>query len=277
MVAGGSGFVGGHLVDALRARGDSVAVASLRDPDAAARACERADVVVNLAGAPVAKRWTGARKAEIRRSRVESTRALMDRIAKFERKPLAYISASAIGYYGTSLTQTFVETSPPGTDFLARVCEDWEREANRATDLGVRVAVVRTGIVLGPDGGALPMMLPPFRFGLGGRLASGAQWMSWIHIDDLIDAYLHAIDGTAGAINATAPEPVTNAEFTQTLAEVVRRPAIVPVPEFALKALFGEGALILTEGQRVLPERTLASGYRFRYPELEPALRSLLR
>lgn len=233
--------------------------------------------MVNLTGAAVAKRWTSARKAEIRRSRVELTRALLDRIGSLERKPVAYVSASAIGYYGTSLTETFVETSPPGTDFLARVCHDWEREANRAANLGMRVAVVRTGIVLGPDGGALPMMLPPFRLGLGGKLATGAQWMSWIHIDDLIDAYLHAIDGTAGAINATAPAPVTNAEFTRTLGEVLRRPAILPVPEFALKALFGEGALILTEGQRVLPERTLASGYHFRYPDLETALRSLLR
>lgn len=261
----------------MRARGDLVVVTSLRDIDEAAKACEHADVIVNLSGAPVAKRWTPARKVEIRRSRVELTRALLDRIAHFERKPLAYISASAIGYYGTSLTETFVEMSPPGTDFLARVCEDWEREANRAAELGTRVAIVRTGLVLGPDGGALPMMLPPFRFGLGGKLASGEQWMSWIHIEDLTDAYLHAIDGTTGAINATAPDPVTNAEFTRTLARVLGRPAVLPVPEFALKAIFGEGASILTEGQRVLPERTLASGYRFRYPELEPALRSLLR
>ncbi len=225
----------------------------------------------------MARRWTNAQKAEIRRSRVELTRGLLDRIAKFEKKPLAYVSASAIGYYGTSFTETFVETSSPGTDFLARVCLDWEREANRATELGIRVAIVRTGLVLGPDGGALPMMLPAFRFGLGGKLASGTQWMSWIHIEDLIDAYKHAIDGTDGAINATAPEPVTNAEFTHLLGDVLRRPTIFPVPDFVLKALFGEGEMILTEGQRVQPERTLASGYRFRYPELEPALRSLLR
>jgi len=245
--------------------------------DAAAHACAQAEVVVNLSGAPVARRWTAAHKAEIRRSRVELTRALLDRIATFEKKPVAYVSASAIGYYGTSPDETFVETSSPGTDFLARVCLDWEREANRAGEFGIRVAIVRTGVVLGPDGGALPMMLPAFRFGLGGKLASGAQWMSWIHIEDLVDAYLHAIDGTAGAINATAPEPVTNAEFTRTLGDVLRRPTVFPVPKFALEALFGEGAMILTEGQRVLPERTLASGYRFRYPELEPALRSLLR
>jgi hypothetical protein len=261
----------------LRARGDDVVVTSLGNLDAAARACAHADVVINLAGAPVAQRWTNSHKVAIRYSRVELTRALLERIAQLEKKPVAYVSASAVGYYGTSLTETFIETSSPGTDFLARVCLDWEREANRATELGMRVAIVRTGVVLGPDGGALPMMLPAFRFGLGGKLASGKQWMSWIHIEDLIDAYLHAIDGTDGALNATAPEPVTNAEFTHVLGEVLRRPTVFPVPELALKALFGEGAMILSEGQRVLPERTLASGYRFRYPDLEPALRSLLR
>jgi len=260
----------------LRARGDDVVVTSLRNLDAAALACAQADVVVNLTGAPVAQRWTNSHRAAIRRSRVELTRSFIERIARLERKPVAYVSASAVGYYGTSFTETFVETSSPGTDFLARVCLDWEREANRATELGMRVAVVRTGLVLGSDGGALPLMLPAFRFGLGGRLASGRQWMSWIHIEDLIDAYLHAIDGTEGAINATAPEPVTNAEFTRVLGRVLRRPTMFPVPEFALKALFGEGAMILSEGQRVLPERTLASGYHFRYPDLEPALRSLL-
>jgi uncharacterized protein (TIGR01777 family) len=265
------------LVDALRARGDDVVVTSLRNIDAAAQACARADVVVNLAGAPVARRWTNAQKSKIRRSRVELTRALLERIAGFDKKPVAFVCASAVGYYGTSLTETFVETSSPGADFLAHVCLDWEREANRASEFGMRVAIVRTGLVLGPDGGALPMMLPAFRFGLGGKLASGAQWMSWIHIEDLIDTYLHAIDGTDGAINATAPEPVTNAEFTRTLGDVLRRPTVLPVPDVVLKTLFGEGATILIEGQRVMPERTLASGYRFRYPELEPALRSLLR
>jgi len=260
----------------LRARGDAVTVVSLRDVDAAARECTGADVIVNLAGAPIAKRWTPAHKAEIRRSRVNLTRALVERIARFERKPLAYVSASAVGYYGTSLTETFVETSLNGDDFLARVCVEWEREAGKAAESGIRVAVVRTGIALGRDGGALPMMLPAFRFGFGGKLASGKQWMSWIHIDDLIDTYLHAIDGTSGAINATAPDPVRNADFTQTLGRVLQRPTLLGVPAVALAALFGEGAGILAEGQRVLPERTLASGYRFRYPQLEPALRALL-
>jgi len=244
--------------------------------DKAARDCAGADVVVNLAGAPIAKRWTRAYKLEIRRSRVELTRALIERIARFDRKPMAYVSASAIGYYGMSRTETFIETSLHGDDFLARVCVEWEHEAGRAAELGIRVAIVRSGIALGRDGGALAMMLPAFRFGLGGKIGSGAQWMSWVHIDDLVDTYLRAIDGTAGAINGTAPEPVTNAIFTQTLGRVLRRPTLLGVPAAALAVALGEAASMLTEGQRVLPERTLASGYRFRYPQLEPALRALL-
>lgn len=251
-------------------------ITSLRDIDAAARDCASANAIVNLSGAPVSKRWTSAWKAEIRRSRVELTRALVERLAALQRKPLAYVSASAVGYYGMSLSETFTETSPNGDDFLARVCVEWEREAHRATELGIRVAVVRTGLVLGADGGALPMMLPPFRLGLGGRIASGKQWMSWIHVDDLVDTYIRAIDGTAGAINATAPEPVTNATFTEVLGRVLQRPTLLAVPAAVPELLLGEGASILTQGQRVLPERTLASGYQFRYPQLEPALRALL-
>ena len=232
-------------------------------------------MVVNLAGAPVAQRWTTAHRAEIRRTRIDLPRALLDRIARFQKVPSAYVSASAVGYYGTSETQTFVESSPPGDDFLARVCADWEQAAIRAAGLGMRVALVRTGIVLGTDGGALPKILPPFRLGLGGRIGSGRQWMSWIHIEDQIGIYLHAIEGGAGAYNATAPNPVTNAEFTENLASVLRRPAFLPVPAVALRAMLGEGATIALDGQRVLPERTLATGYRFRYTQLEPALRSL--
>ena len=264
------------MAAALRARGDDVVITSLRDIDAAARDCTGSDAIVNLAGAPIAKRWTPAYKAEIRRSRVELTRALVERIAGFERKPRAYVSASAVGYYGTSLTATFVETSFSGDDFLAHVCVDWEREAARAQEAGMRVAMVRTGLVLGNDGGALPIMLPAFRLGLGGKLAGGRQWMSWIHVDDLVDTYVHAIGNVSGAVNGTAPEPMTNAAFTQTLGRVLRRPTLLGIPAVALEALFGEGAEILTQGQRVLPERMLASGHRFRFPQLEPALRALL-
>lgn len=232
---------------------------------------------MNLAGARVASRWTNAQKTEIRRSRVDLTRILLERIATFARVPHAYVSASAIGYYGTSLTETFVESSPPGDDFLARVCVDWEREANRASLLGMRVAIVRLGIVLSSDGGALAKMLLPFRLGLGGKLGSGRQWMSWVHVDDAVGVLLNAIDGTSGVLNAVALEPVRNADFTKALARALRRPACLPVPAFALRLLFGEGAQVLTQGQRVLPERTLDSGYRFRSPELATALGEITR
>lgn len=275
-ILGASGFIGRHLAAALRARGDEVIEASLRDPAAAAAASAESDVAVNLAGAPVAERWTPARKRAIEESRTVLPRAYLQALGRLPKRPGAYISASAIGYYGTSRSATFTETSPPGTDFLARVCVGWETEAERAAASGMRVALIRTGLVLGPDGGALAKLLPLFGAGLGGVVASGAQWYSWIHVDDQVGIYLHAIDGAAGALNATAPEPVTNRDFTAALAAAVHRPALVPVPAFALNLLLGEGALVVTEGQRVLPERTLASGYRFAYPELGAALRSLV-
>jgi uncharacterized protein len=274
-VVGASGFIGRHLSAALRARGDDVVEASLRNVDAAAHACEGSDAIVQLAGAPVATRWTAAAKAEIRRSRVDATRQLVDRLAKVRARPKAYVSASAIGYYGASETATFTESSPPGDDFLAGVCVDWEREASRAAELGMRVACIRTGIALGAGGGALARLLPIFKLGLGGVVASGKQWNSWIHIDDVVGIYLLAIDRGQGALNATAPEPVRNVDFTSSLASALHRPAFLPVPAFALHALFGEGASILTTGQRVLPERTLSIPYKFTFPQLAPALSSI--
>jgi uncharacterized protein len=192
-------------------------------------------------------------------------------------KPSAYISASAIGYYGTSETETFTEESPPGDDFLASVCVAWEREAFRARDFGLRVAVLRTGVVLGNDGGALATMLPPFKLGAGGVVGSGKQWMSWIHVDDIVGIYLAAIDRGDGAYNATSPNPVTNAEFTKALGKALHRPTFLPVPEFALKGMLGEGASVVTTGQRVIPERTLGElRYEFRFPQLAEALQNLL-
>jgi uncharacterized protein (TIGR01777 family) len=275
-VLGASGFIGRALVAALERRGDTVRVASLRDPACAAEASEGSDVVVNLAGAPVADRWTDERKREITRSRVDLPHAYLAAIQHVTQRPGAYVSASAIGYYGTSRTATFTETSPPGSDFLARVCIAWETEAARARELGLRVAIVRTGIVLGRDGGALAKLLPLFRSGLGGPVASGDQWYSWIHLEDQIGVYLLAIDGYDGVLNATAPNPVTNRVFTRALGSAVHRPALLPAPEFALKLAFGEGAYIVTEGQRVLPAATLAAGYAFRYPEIAAACASLV-
>jgi uncharacterized protein (TIGR01777 family) len=274
-IVGASGFIGRHLTAALQARGDTVVATSLRDEAAAARACDGADVVVNLAGEPVAQRWTPAVKENIRKSRVESAAALIDAIGALERKPSAYVSASAIGYYGRSEDATFDESSPPGEDFLAEVCVQWEATADRASSYGLRVAKIRTGLVLGKDGGALAKLLPLFRLGAGGIVASGRQWYSWISIDDLVGIYLHAIDGTDGVLDGTAPNPVRNAEFTRLLAAAVHRFAFFPVPAFAVAAILGEGALVVTEGQRVLPTRTLATGYAFRHESLGEAFAAL--
>jgi uncharacterized protein (TIGR01777 family) len=275
-ILGASGFIGKHLAAALTERGDRVTTASLRDPAAAARTASAADVVVNLAGEPVAQRWTPAAKAKIRSSRVDAVRAFFDALASEARKPAAFVSASAVGYYGTSETATFDETSAPGSDFLAEVCIAWEATADQAATLGMRVTKVRTGLVLGSDGGALPKLLPLFKLGVGGIVASGKQWYPWIHIADQVGIYLHAIDGTTGVLDATAPNPVRNAEFTRALGAAVHRPTFLPTPEFAIQLVFGEGAIVVTGGQRVLPTRTLATGYRFRYETLEPALAAIV-
>jgi uncharacterized protein (TIGR01777 family) len=275
-IFGASGFIGRHLSAALRSRGDEVITASLRDPAAAAAACAGSTAVVNLAGAPVSDRWTGARKREIERSRVDLPRAFIDALERIDDRPGQYVSASAIGYYGTSASATFTESSPPGQGFLAQVCVGWEAEAQRARALGLRVAVVRTGLVLGADGGALAKLLPLFKLGLGGVVASGQQWYSWIHIADIVGVYLRALGGFDGALNATAPNPVRNRAFTAALAAAVHRPAFLPAPAFAIELMLGEAATIVTEGQRVLPEATLASGFAFKYPEIGPALEAIV-
>jgi uncharacterized protein (TIGR01777 family) len=275
-ILGASGFIGKHLAAALTARGDRVTTASLRDPSVAAATAREADVVVNLAGEPVAQRWSASVKEKIRSSRVEGPHAFLDALGALERRPAAYVSASAIGYYGTSESATFDESSAPGSDFLAGVCVAWEAEAERAAALGMRVSVVRTGLVLGADGGALAKLLPLFKAGLGGIVASGRQWYSWIHIDDQVGVYLHAIDGTAGVLNATAPNPVRNAEFTRALGAALHRPTLFPAPAFAVQLVLGEGAGVVTDGQKVVPTRTLETGYAFRYPALDAALAAIV-
>jgi uncharacterized protein len=276
LLLGGSGFVGSHLAAALRARGDEVAITSLRDPRAAAAVAASYDAVVNLAGEPIAQRWNAQVKQRLEQSRVELPRQFLETLSSAPRRPAVYVSASAIGYYGASETATFDESSPPGGDFLARVCAEWEREARRAQDLGMRVAIVRVGVVLGTDGGALPKMLPPFRAGLGGVIGNGRQWFSWVHVDDIVGIYLFALDGTDGALNGCAPNPVTNAELTRALGAALHRPAALPVPTIALRMMLGEGADMLLTGQRVLPRRTQELGYTFSFPELTDALGNLL-
>jgi uncharacterized protein (TIGR01777 family) len=276
-LVGASGFVGRHLAAALGARGDTVTPISLRDPEKAAGACEGASAIVNLAGEPVAQRWTTEAKKRIRASRVDAPAALIAALGKLAHPPQAYVSASAIGYYGNSQTETFDETSGPGDDFLAGVCAEWEKTADLAASLGMRVSKIRTGLALGPDGGALAKLLPLFKLGGGGIVASGRQWYSWIHIDDLVGIYLHAIDGAEGALNASAPNPVTNAQFTHALGKAVHRFTIFPAPAFAVQAVLGEAAIIVTEGQRVLPTRTIATGYAFAQPTIFEALVALLK
>ncbi|MGB8910451.1 MAG: TIGR01777 family oxidoreductase [Candidatus Cybelea sp.] len=276
LLLGASGFVGRHLAAALRARGDDVAGASARVPDTAADVAAQCDAIVNLAGEPIAQRWNDRVKERIEASRVDGARRFLDALAERPRRCTAYVSASAVGYYGTSETETFVEDSPPGDDFLARVCVGWEREARRASTLGMRVTLVRTGVALGTDGGALPKMLPAFRLGIGGVIGNGRQWLSWVHVDDLIGIYRLALDGAQGPLNACAPNPVRNANFTKELGAALHRPTILPVPTLALQAMLGEGAEMLLRGQRALPRRTQELGYRFEFPELKDALANLL-
>ncbi len=295
VISGASGFIGRRLLKTLSQSGHSLHVLSRHQgtnlppgvglsawdpvkgppPEAALR---DADAVIYLSGEPVAQRWSDEVKRRIRESRVTGTRNLVQGIAKLSRKPAALICASATGYYGTRGDEALDESSPPGSGFLAEVCVDWEREAMAAEPLGMRVACLRTGVVLHPRGGALKRMLPPFRMGVGGQLGGGRQWMPWIHLDDLANLYAFAIDNPVrGALNATAPNPVTNADFTRTLASAVRRPAILPIPVFAMKLLYGEMAQILFDSQRALPKQAESAGFRFRFPQLPAALADLLK
>lgn len=276
-VLGASGFIGSRLTAALTARGYSVEALSLHDPAAAADAAANCDAIVNLAGETIAQRWSSTVKHRIEYSRTELPRRFLERLGRREQRPGVYVSASAVGYYGTSDTATFDESSPPGNDFLARVCTQWEAQASHARALGMRVAIVRCGIVLDTAGGALAKMLTPFRAGLGGVVGSGKQWVSWIHIDDAIRIYELAIDRIDGAVDATAPKPVTNAELTHALGAAIGRPTIAPVPKIALKVMLGEGASMLLEGQRVLPKRLLDEfAFEFGFTEIDGALRNLL-
>jgi uncharacterized protein (TIGR01777 family) len=238
------------------------------------------DAVVHLAGESIAGRWTEARKAEIRRSRVDGTRQLCAALAGLARPPAVLVSASAIGIYGDRGNEVLRETSPPGTGFLADVAAAWEAATERASRAGIRVVMPRFGMVLSPAGGGLKTMLTPFRLGLGGRFGSGRQFVSWIAIDDVVGIIQHAMraERLSGAVNAVSPAPVTNAEFTRTLARVLSRPAVLPLPAFAARLALGKMAdELLLASQRVLPTRLEDSGYRIMYPRLEDALRHLLQ
>jgi uncharacterized protein (TIGR01777 family) len=272
-ITGASGLIGPRLAAALTGRGDEVTKVSLRHgpPDPAALAGR--DAIVHLAGEPVAQRWSDSARRKILESREQGTRRLVEAIAQADPKPKALISSSAVGYYGPHGEERLDEDTPPGDDFLARVCVVWEREANRAE--GLRVVTVRTGVVLDKQGGALSKMLTPFKLGGGGPVAGGGQYMPWIHVDDVVGIYLAAIDNDwSGPVNATAPEPVTNKTFSRALGKALHRPAIAPIPGAAIRLLYGDMAEIVTKGQRVIPKRTLEYGYAFRYPQLDEALQA---
>jgi len=299
-VTGATGLVGPTLVDALLERDVQVTVLS-RDPGrvharfgstgqveavrwdlltepAPAGALEGRDAVVHLAGENVAQRWTSKAREAIRESRVTGTRNLVEGLRSAKERPRALLSASAIGYYGARGEEPLDEDAPPGNDFLAVVCADWEREAAGATGLGVRVVQVRTGVVLDRSGGALAKMLPAFRLGVGGPVAGGRQYISWIHGDDLVGIYLAALSDEhwQGPVNATAPEPICNRDFSRALGTALGRPSLLPVPGAALRLLYGDMAEIVTQGARVVPAKPLVLGYEFRHPALPEALTSAL-
>jgi uncharacterized protein (TIGR01777 family) len=237
------------------------------------------DCVIHLAGESVAQRWNEDVKRRIRDSRIDGTRHLVASLARLEKPPSALICASATGYYGHRGDEVLTETSAAGTGFLAETCAAWEREAEWAAEIGLRVVRVRIGIVLGREGGALKQMLPPFQLGLGGVLGSGKQWMSWIHADDLVEMLIYAAENefVGGTLNGVAPNPVTNTDFTRAMGIALRRPVIFPVPEFALRLMYGEMAEVLLSSQRVLPANAPRIGFGFQHPNLQPALQHLLR
>jgi uncharacterized protein (TIGR01777 family) len=297
LVTGATGFIGSRLCQVLSTAGHNITALS-RDPLSAKRrvpALQQAfgwdalkgppqaevflavDAVIHLAGASIAGRWNAAKKKLLYDSRVLGTRNLVAGMESLPSKPKVLISASGIGYYGNRGEEIVTEESGPGSDYFAEISKGWEAETTRAEELGLRTVSLRTSTVLGPDGGALQALLPMFRLGLGGPLGSGQQWWSWIHRDDLIDLIVYALEhDVRGAINATAPSPVRQREFARTLGRVLRRPAILPAPAFALTLVLGEFASGLLGSVRAMPKRAQEMGFRFRYPELEPALREIL-
>lgn len=301
LITGATGFVGSKLIEKLAK--DNQIIVLTRNVDKAQKVfpttafpsveiisysatksgdwqnkIDGCDAIINLAGAPVGERWTESYKKTILESRQLGTQKIVEAIEKAISKPKVLINASAIGYYGTSETATFTETSPSGDDFLAKVSQIWESEAEKVKNLGLRLVIFRLGIVLG-NGGALAKMIPPFKIFAGGPLGNGKQWFSWIHRDDLVSLIIQALQRTeiTGTFNATAPYPVTMNELCKTLGEVMNRPSWLPVPSLALELLLGDGAQIVLEGQKVLPQKTTEiMGFNFQYPTLKPALNQII-
>jgi len=297
VITGATGTIGRKLCSELALRDYQLVIFS-RDPDKARASVPGAAVkwtpeeegawdsaidgaygVVHLAGASIfGKRWSETYKQEIRDSRVIGTRGMVNAMAAAQRKPSVFVCGSAIGYYGPSDDTELDESAPPGNDFLAQIGIEWEREGARAEEYGIRTVLLRTGIILDPSGGALAQMVPPFKFFVGGPVLPGNQWFSWIHIDDEVALIIKALEDSriSGPLNATAPHPQTNRDFSATLGKVLGRPSWLPVPTFALNAMFGELGTMLSTGQRVIPTKALDLGYEFTYPTSEQALRDLL-
>ena len=294
-IAGGTGFIGSALCARLAELGHTLVLISSRptpaqlppnrawvtwspgQPGPWEEAVDGAAAVINLAGEPLpAKRWTAAQKEKIRSSRINTTRALVVAMGKAKKKPSLLINSSAIGYYGPRGDEDIVEETEPGNDFVSQVCVEWEEEAQKAESFGVRVVCLRTGIVLGKGGGALAKMVLPFKLCAGGPIGSGRQWVSWIQLEDEVGLIVHLLqkEDTSGAVNATAPDPVTMKVLCQLLGKVLHRPSWAPVPAFALRVLMGEMADVIVTGQRVLPAKAQQLGYTFKYPDLTEALRA---
>ena len=297
-VTGATGLIGRQLVAALKQRGDEVTVLS-RSPESAGKslgvaavawdpineeapvdAINGADAVVHLAGEPVSQRWTAKSKEAIRASRVDGTSNLVAAMRQAQTRPGAFISGSAVGWYGPLGSEPVDESAPAGSDFLAQVCADWERAAEQANELGIRTAIIRTGVVLAAGGGALAKMLPPFQAGVGGPVAGGKQMMPWIHVDDMVSLLIAAVDGGsewAGPVNGTAPVPVSNKDFSKALGKALKRPSFSPVPAFAIKAMYGEMAQIVLTGQNAVPAKATALGFAWKHGELDEALNDVLK
>jgi uncharacterized protein (TIGR01777 family) len=294
-ITGGTGFVGSALCRSLVARGDELTLVSRKVetaqqrvgvpvtavPSVADICAKPVDAVINLAGVPIAdRRWSEDRKRELYASRIDLTNQLIDALAQQQQqhRPKVLVSASAVGYYGDCGSRELDEDSRPQQEFTHELCAAWEQAALRAEDLGIRVCIVRIGLVLGPGGGILKRMLTPFRLGLGGRLGSGEQWMSWVHRDDLVRITLYLLDHDTlrGVFNGTAPAPLRNRDFSLVLARQLGRPAALPVPATVLKLGLGEMSRLLLTGQRVIPRRLLDAGFEFHYPEFKAALEHII-
>jgi uncharacterized protein (TIGR01777 family) len=295
LITGGTGLIGRHLSKALLAEGHQLTVLS-RHPETVAVKCGAAvqamasldkwqpaqtfEAVINLAGEPIVDAyWSATRKQVLRDSRIALTEKLVQCIAAAKQKPSVLLSGSAVGYYGNGGDKELFESSSAGNDFAAKLCRDWEVSALAAKVSGLRVCLLRTGLVLSRNGGLLGKMLLPFKLGMGTRLGNGKQWQSWVHIDDYVAMVLRLLqdEQLSGPFNMTAPNPMTNAEFTQVLARTVRRPAFFVAPDFMLRLAMGERAALLLEGQRALPANLTDAGYQFKYPKLGKALDDLLR